>query len=180
MPPGERDVDRSDAARSAQRTPIYDWRCAHRREPHALRQMPHLARVGTAAPVARTPALRGTRAAGGAEPGFSSPRTLARIPGPVAQEVAVPTASRPEAQLPVAAVRILEHQHRRPPAIDEIAELLRYSKEFTGHLVRALEPLGIVHTIKSPFEVRVEVRDHLKIETLPAEDRGPGFKDEVD
>jgi hypothetical protein len=100
--------------------------------------------------------------------------------GWLAQEVAVPTPSRPEAQLLVAAVRILEHQHRRPPAIDEIAELLRYSKEFTGHLVRALEPLGIVHTIKSPFEVRVEVRDHLKIETLPAEDRGPGFQDEVD
>lgn len=90
------------------------------------------------------------------------------------------TPSRPEAHLLVAAVRVLEHQHQRPPSVDELAELLRFSREFTGHLVRALEPLGIVHAIKSPFDVRVEVRDHLKIETLPAEDSGPGFKDEVD
>ena len=90
------------------------------------------------------------------------------------------TPSRSEAHLLVAAIRVLEHQHKRPPAVDEIAALLGFSKEFTGHLVRVLEPLGIVHAIKSAFDVRVEVREYTRIEELSAEERGPGFKEEVD
>ena len=61
-----------------------------------------------------------------------------------------------------------------------ISETLQFAKEYTGHLVRALEPFGIVHAITGPFEQRVEIREHTKIEDLPAEETGPGFKDEVD
>jgi DNA-binding transcriptional regulator GbsR (MarR family) len=88
--------------------------------------------------------------------------------------------ARPQAHLVVAAVRVLQHQLGRPPAIEEVAEILRQSKELTGHLVRALEACGIVHTIKSPFDVRVEVRDHLEVEKLPLEETGPGLEDEVE
>lgn len=88
--------------------------------------------------------------------------------------------SRSQAHLLVAAIRVLEHQQQRPPSLTEISEILNFSKEYTGHLVRALEPLDIVHAITGPFDQRVEVRDHTKIEELPAEDSGPGFKDEVD
>ena len=88
--------------------------------------------------------------------------------------------ARAEGHLVVAAVRVLQHQLGRPPAIDEVAEILRHSKELTGHLVRALEARGIVHTIKSPFDVRVEVRDHLEIDKLPLEETGPGLQDEVE
>jgi DNA-binding MarR family transcriptional regulator len=87
---------------------------------------------------------------------------------------------RGEAHIVVAAVRVLAHKSGRPAAIEEIAELLGWSKELTGHLVRALEARGIVRTIKSPFDVRVEVKDHLKIEELPVEDQGPGLQDEVE
>ena len=87
---------------------------------------------------------------------------------------------RGQAHIVVAAVRVLAHKYGRPAAIEEIAELLGWSKELTGHLVRALEARGIVRTIKSPFDIRVEVEDHLKIEELPVEDQGPGLKDEVE
>ena len=90
------------------------------------------------------------------------------------------TPSQPTAHLVVSAVRVLEHQLKRPPSVDEIAELLGFAKEYAGHLVRALEAHEIVHPIHGPFETRVEIRDHHKIEELPAEDSGPGFKDEVD
>jgi hypothetical protein len=87
---------------------------------------------------------------------------------------------RAQAPLVVAAVRVLGHRAGRPAAVEEIAELLGWSKELAGHLVRAIEAHGIVRTIKSPFDVRVEVADHLKIETLPVEDTGPGLQDEVE
>ena len=88
--------------------------------------------------------------------------------------------SQAQAHLVVAAVRVLGHKLGRPAAIEEIGELIGYSKELTGHLVRALEACGIVQEIKSPFDVRVEVRDHVKIEALPREDTGPGLQDEVE
>jgi hypothetical protein len=80
----------------------------------------------------------------------------------------------------VAAVRVLVHKTGRPPAVEEIAALLDWSKEFAGHLVRALEPLGIVRTIKSPFDLRVEVADHAALDQLPIEDHGPGLQSEVE
>lgn len=92
----------------------------------------------------------------------------------------MPQPSQAQAHLAVAAIRILEHQEQRPPTVEEIATMLRFSKEYAGHLVRALDAVGIVQIVKSAFDQRVEVRDHQKIETLPAEETGPGFKDEVD
>ena len=91
-----------------------------------------------------------------------------------------PTPSQPVAHLVVAAIRVLEHQLKRPPTVDEVGQLLGYAKEYAGHLVRALEAEEIVHPIHGPFETRVEILDHHKIEDLPVEESGPGFKDEVD
>lgn len=88
--------------------------------------------------------------------------------------------SQTQAHLMIAAIRVLQHQAQRPPSVEEIATLLGFSKEYVGHLLRALDAEGIVHTIQSPFDQRFEVKNHQKIELLPTEDRGPGFKDEVE
>lgn len=88
--------------------------------------------------------------------------------------------SQSQAHLVVAAVRVLGHTLGRPPAVEEIAALVHYSPELAGHLVRALESCEVVRTIKSPFDLRVEVADHHKIDELPVEDTGPGLKDEVE
>ena len=88
--------------------------------------------------------------------------------------------SQQQAHIVVAAVRVLAHQHGRPPSVDEVAELLGMSREVAGHQVRVLEALEILRTMKSPFDLRVELRDHRKIEELPVEETGPGFQDEVE
>ena len=88
--------------------------------------------------------------------------------------------SQHQAHLMVAGVRVLEHQHNRPPSVNELAALLGISREVTGHQVRVLETLGILQTIKSPFDLRVELDDYRQIEALPVEETGPGFKDEVE
>ena len=88
--------------------------------------------------------------------------------------------SQPKAHLLVAAIRVLGHKLQRPPTVDELGELLGFAREYAGHLVRALEAHEILHAIHGPFETRVEIRDHRRIEELPAEESGPGFQDEVD
>lgn len=87
---------------------------------------------------------------------------------------------RAQAHLLVAAVRVLAHKTGRPPAAEEVAELLGWSRELCGHLCRSLESQGILNSLKSPFDVRFEVADHTRIEALPVEDTGPGIKDEVE
>jgi hypothetical protein len=91
-----------------------------------------------------------------------------------------PIPPRSEAHLLVAAVRVLAHKTGRPPTVEEVAELLGWSRELTGHLSRGLETQGIVQALISPFDVRLEVADHLAIEKLPVEDTGPGLRDEVE
>lgn len=88
--------------------------------------------------------------------------------------------SRSKAHLIVAAVRVLEYRLDRPPSVEEIGELLDLSREVAGHLVRALESRGIVSTIKGPFDLRVTVADYVRLEELPLEESGVGFKNEVD
>src|SRR5262245_26461463 len=87
---------------------------------------------------------------------------------------------RAQAHIVVAAVRVLVHKTGRPPAIEEVAELLGWSRELCGHLCRGLEAKGMLTTLKSPFDVRLEVADHTLIDALPVEDTGPGLKDEVE
>ena len=87
---------------------------------------------------------------------------------------------RAQAHLIVAAVRVLVHKAGRPPSVEELAELLGWSREFCGHLCRGLESQEILMALKSPFDIRYDVGDHVKIDTLPTDDSGPKLKDEVD
>ena len=85
-----------------------------------------------------------------------------------------------DGHLVVAAVRVLKHRASgRPPTVEEIAELLRQSREWTGVLVSALERAGVVRVLSGPFETRVEVRDHRALESLPREDTTAGVDEEL-
>ena len=85
-----------------------------------------------------------------------------------------------EGHLTVAAIRVLSHQHEgRPPTEDEIADLLQISREWVGVLVRALEKAGVVRALTGPFETRVEVLDHRKLENLPHQDDQAGVDEEL-
>lgn len=67
----------------------------------------------------------------------------------------------------VAAVRLLEHRHQAPPAIDQIAELLGFSTEQTGLICRRVQDEGIVRQVESAYGDRWVVAEHLKLEELP-------------
>ena len=79
----------------------------------------------------------------------------------------------------VAAVRVLQYRIKRPPTLEEIAELLGSTVEVTNHRLRALQRLGIVNIVENPFEAHVSVRDHLGLEKLPAEVSEAGLSDAV-
>jgi hypothetical protein len=67
----------------------------------------------------------------------------------------------------VAAIRILEHRHQAPPALDKIAELLNFSVEQTGLISRRMQEEGIVKLVQSAYGDRWVVAEHLKLEELP-------------
>ena len=71
------------------------------------------------------------------------------------------------AHLFVAAVRLLDHQDGAPPALESVCRLLGYSEEKGSYLLNRLKELAIVDTVKSGFNDRIVVGDHLAIEDLP-------------
>ena len=79
----------------------------------------------------------------------------------------------------VGAVHVLRYRLERPPTLDEVAEVLGSTVEVTNHRLRALEALGIVTIVESPFEVHVSVANHLGLEELPEEAEEDGLADAV-
>ncbi len=90
------------------------------------------------------------------------------------------TPSYSQGHLLVAAVRVLEHRLAKPPTYEEIGELLGISHEVVGALARSLEGAGIVKVLKTPFDTRVEIKDHVALEDLPKEEKGAAMKGEVE
>ena len=71
------------------------------------------------------------------------------------------------AHLFVAAVRILDYQEGAPPALEAICRLLDYSDEKGSYLLNRLKEQGIVDMVKSGFNDRIVVNNHMAIEDLP-------------
>jgi hypothetical protein len=71
------------------------------------------------------------------------------------------------AHLFVAAVRVLDHRDGAPPAIASVCRLLDYSDEKGSYLLNRFKEQGIVDTVKSGFNDRIVVGNHLAIEDLP-------------
>ena len=80
-----------------------------------------------------------------------------------------PTDLYTTAHLFVAAVRVLDHQEGAPPSLEAVCRLLDFSEEKGSYLLNRLRELKIVGTVKSGFNDRVVVGDHLAIEDLPRE-----------
>jgi len=83
------------------------------------------------------------------------------------------------AHLFTAAIRLLTYQDQAPPDIDQVCDLLSLSTERGGFICRRLEEIGAVEAVKGPYGLRLFVRDHLKIETLPKEDAPHRLQDEL-
>lgn len=74
------------------------------------------------------------------------------------------------AHLFVAAARVLLHQQKTPPSLDDVCRLLGFSGEQGGIVARRLEAIGAIEMVDGPYGVRIFVREHLKIEELPREE----------
>jgi len=72
--------------------------------------------------------------------------------------------TRSEAQLILAAIRVLGHLHQRPPTPAEIADLIQ-------------EPESSV-LVDSAYETHVEIKDHSLVEQLD-EDDGPAISEDL-
>ncbi len=73
------------------------------------------------------------------------------------------------AHLFVAAVRLLDYRDGAPPALETVCRMLDYSDEKGSYLLNRLKEQGIVSKVKSGFNDRIVVADHLAIEELPRE-----------
>jgi hypothetical protein len=71
------------------------------------------------------------------------------------------------AHLFVSAVRVLDHKEKTPPSLETVSLLIGCSDEKGSYLLNRLMELGIVETVKSGFNDRIVVADHLAIEDLP-------------
>ena len=89
------------------------------------------------------------------------------------------TLNREEGHAHVAAVRVLTYRQGRPPTLAEIAEILGSKVEITAHRLRALQELGIVKMVESPFEVHVHVADYAALEGLPEEHTGEDLAEQM-
>ena len=85
-----------------------------------------------------------------------------------------------DGHLIVAAVRVLSHNADKPPTPEGLAELLGLAPDFVRNLVVALGDQGILKVVENPFEIRTEVKNHIKLEELPKEAHGPSIQDELD
>jgi hypothetical protein len=71
------------------------------------------------------------------------------------------------AHLFVAAVRVLDHRDGAPPSLEAVCRLLDYSDEKGSYLLNRFLEQGVVDTVKSGFNDRIIVGNHLAIEDLP-------------
>ncbi len=72
-----------------------------------------------------------------------------------------------EAHLIVAAIRIVEHRNAAPASIEEVCQILSFSLERGHYLCRKLAELEIVAMVEGAFDIKLYVKDHLKLEEIP-------------
>ena len=84
-----------------------------------------------------------------------------------------------EAHLMVAAIRIFEHLHSRPPEVEELCRSINLSVEKGSLICRKLEDLGIIKSVAGSFGSRLYIKDHLKLEDIPSREPDSTMEDEL-
>lgn len=84
-----------------------------------------------------------------------------------------------EAHLVAAAIRILEHQKKTPPSIDDVCDLLDFSLEHGNRILRKLLEVEAVKSVEGVHGARLFIADYLKIENIPKEETGGKLGEEL-
>ena len=67
----------------------------------------------------------------------------------------------------VAAIRLLQHQRKSSPTMEDICQLLAFSLE-KGYLIcKKIIEMKVIESIKGPFGIRLTIKDHLLLENIP-------------
>jgi hypothetical protein len=80
----------------------------------------------------------------------------------------------------VASIRVLVHRDGRPPTVAEAAAPIGLSLEIAHHLVRRLQEAGVLRAVETPFETRLVIEDHTRLEQVPREESGPSVASEFE
>lgn len=83
------------------------------------------------------------------------------------------------AHLFVAAIRIHEHLHGRPPTLEGLAGILKVSQEELSLMARRLSDEKIVTEVVSGTGCRYTIGDHTRIEALPRDTKAPRMAEEI-
>ncbi len=83
------------------------------------------------------------------------------------------------AHLFVAAIRVCEHKQSAPPSIDEVCRVISFSLERGNFICKQLKEKEIVEAVEGPYGVRLSVKNHLKIEDIPKEEKENALSDEL-
>lgn len=84
-----------------------------------------------------------------------------------------------EAHLLVAAIRVLEHTRLVPPAVEDICSALSFSLEESNRICRKLNELEIIDIVEGAFGTKLYIKDHLRIENLPRENKDNRLEEEL-
>ncbi|MBW1820225.1 MAG: hypothetical protein JRI92_00445 [Deltaproteobacteria bacterium] len=83
------------------------------------------------------------------------------------------------AHLFVAAIRVCEHQKSAPPSIDDVCRSISFSLERGNFICKQLKEMEIIEAVEGPYGVRLSVKNHIKIEDIPREEKESALSDEL-
>ena len=83
------------------------------------------------------------------------------------------------AQLVVAAIRVLTHQKSAPPSIDTVCQALSFSLEHGNFICNKLAETAVIEIVEGAYGTRLFIKDHLKIEDIPKGDQVSSLEDDL-
>jgi hypothetical protein len=84
------------------------------------------------------------------------------------------------AHLIVAAIRILEHRDKVPPAVESLKKLLSFSLEEIHLLCRKLQKLDVIEIVEGAFGTKIFIKNHMELEKIPKEEIEAPIKDDIE
>ncbi len=79
----------------------------------------------------------------------------------------------------MAAIRLFVHKNRRPPSVKDVSQMLDISTEMGHYLCNRLAKLEVLEVVEGAFQERIYLKDHLRLEELPRQEKASNLEAEV-
>ena len=84
-----------------------------------------------------------------------------------------------QSHLVVAAIRIYEHLHSRPPTVNDVCRVINLSAEQGHFICRKLQEIEVINAVEGSYGTRLFINDHLKLENLPRHEPENKLEDDL-